>query len=80
MTTHPNMKSFLLFCESKNPEEEYNYFNQRICAMAQFLGPENYQTSQFTPINRLGTCEALASQKPHTFGALATRLRKELAR
>jgi len=77
---HPNMKSFLDFCENKKPDEEYNYTSAKVCAMAQFM---TYETYGYMLRNghmgdELTDCEYLASKAPYTFGALARRLRERI--
>jgi hypothetical protein len=80
------LEQFREFCKTKHPAQTYNYQDGDACAVAQFaktiaLGSE-YCTS-IPPEKLLDPsyeypfveAEIYAATKPHTFGALADRIR-----
>lgn len=78
----PTKMKLLAFCEEKHPEEAYNYYSPQVCALGQFFHSmgESYSDraidgseSSWTP-----ELEGLARMEPHTFGALAKRIRSDL--
>lgn len=82
MSQHPNMKSFLEFCEKKDPNEHYIYTLTDECAMAQYIGVALYNdmlTNNTIRFREFDMMEHLACRGSHTFGALAGRLRMQLA-
>lgn len=78
---HPiSIEAFAEWCERKPADEEYEWVNVRTCAIkqyAKFLGGnvhENYMAVACMPVGRFDG-EYMALMRPHTFGALAARLR-----
>lgn len=71
-----DMKGFLEFSEKQPVDKPYIYSNPHVCAMAMWIGEEEYCDMELTEAStELNNCEYLAGQEPHTFGALAERIR-----
>ena len=68
--TVDDLPSFLRFCASKDPCKKYDYDYTDRCAIGQWMkevyGLSYHGMSRFEPV---------ASQLPHTFGALTERLK-----
>lgn len=60
------------FCRTKEPGKKYNYTNIDNCAIGQWYKSRgrNYREE-----SGLGVLEYFASIEPHTFGALADRIK-----
>lgn len=72
------LESFADWCEKQPEEKLYEWGSKRHCAIAQYasaLGNRDlYEKISNLPVHA-GSCETLAFDPPHTFGALAKRLR-----
>ena len=72
-----SIEAFAEFCERKPADEQYNYWSMTECACAQYarhLGGQlqGKRKAFWFKIN------VIATPEPHTFGALAARLRASL--
>lgn len=78
---HPSMTGFLAFCESRPPDEEYNWLDNMSCACAQYArsvgifadwyDAKNWKHFGWDALNILA-CGTLGDT---TFGAVAERIR-----
>ena len=84
---HAFAKEFLLFAETKDPFEDYQYGDATRCACAQFaetLGELEYQTyvtecpGNCAEGTKWELIEEAAAQYPRDWGALTRRLRRTL--
>ncbi len=73
----PLIHQFLDFAASKPADEEYDWSDIDNCALVQF---EKHIGVDFGLSATGGRFEHIACDEPHTFGALATRLRAEIAK
>ena len=82
------MQQFEGFCRSKPADEKYEYMNGKDCPTAQFAqsigrGTEYYGSDLATAKKIINPdadypfveCEIYAATKPHTYGALADRIK-----
>lgn len=88
MSSIPTMKNFLDFAEMKPANEEYTYADPNICACHQFaahvgmkeLYMQGRAATEYTGVAVVDypfyPMEAIAMLEPHTFGALATRIKQ----
>lgn len=81
---HPSMAGFLAFCESKPPEEEYNWLDNTNCACGQYAQSAGIFASWRDTRNwespGWGVLNILASGVlgDTTFGAVAERVREAM--
>lgn len=73
-----SLEAFADWCERKPADEEYDWFDCNVCAASQYakeLGISNFADLAI-PGTFLFRASELAFPEPHTFGALAERLRE----
>ena len=68
------VEQFEDFARSKPAEEEYPYWDPNKCACAMFYASLGQTYATFMPTKGL-ELEPLARREPHTYGALADRIR-----
>jgi hypothetical protein len=78
MMAGPTLEAFAEFCESKPADEGYSYLWTHACACGQFADSLNVSWLMPWLHNNpfWNKADNISSKFPHTFGALAWRLRE----
>lgn len=72
--TEPSLEGFIAWLETKPPEEEYNWRNDKECAVGQYAQSLGLCYLYISYLDRGG----IAYHQPRTFGAAAKRAKKQL--
>jgi len=76
------LENFLAFVEAQDPEKEYDWSMCNVCAAGQWLEAIQHPRRNYPEIwqeDAVAMANYLAGSLPHTFGALAERVRADLS-
>jgi hypothetical protein len=75
----PSISGFMLWLESKDPNESYRWESCEVCAIGQYMREIGSDISPISWRRYLGDANAIAQQFPHTFGALSERMKEYIS-